>query len=695
MSFKYINRELSWLAFNERVLDEAFDMSNPLLERFKYLSIFCSNLDEFFMVRVGSLSEQMILDPKTKDNKSGDIAEEQLLKIYEKLPALLKRKDEVYNSLKAELNQKGIHFLNSGEYTKDDLQRLRDIFEHSILPVLSPQILSNHLPFPFLEGKGTYFISNIDQKDGDLLAFCPMPTKQNRIVVISSEKGIRFTLIEDVIYQFADEIFSKYNLKSKNIIRVTRNADISLDEAYFDHDIDWIKVMSALMQKRKKLRPVRLQSKQTLKGSVKNILNTHIDAHPSAFYIESSPLDLSFVFPLLNLVEDRHSQFFFPKIKPSLPFNLEASKKTIPQVRKRDVLLSYPYNTITPFLKLLDEASRDSRTVSIKITLYRIASNSKIISSLLRARENGIQVTAMFELRARFDEENNINWAQQLEDAGCTVIYGLNNYKVHCKLLIIERKKFLSSKTEYITQFGTGNYNEKTSKLYTDLSIITSNEEIGKEACIVYEHLLKGEPTPPLTHIWAAPLGFKPNLIHHIEEQTKKGADGYIEIKCNSATDKDVIDALFEASKAGVTVKLLIRGICCLVPGLPEISHNIKVKSIVGQFLEHSRIYRFGRGDDTKIFLSSADIMTRNTERRVELGVPVFDKKIKQILCEMLDLMDSDNVKSRLLGPDGVYRYFENENFPLNSQLYFFEYFEKQREDFLKTKKREFWNFFR
>ncbi len=687
MSFKYINRELSWLAFNERVLDEAFDLSNPLLERFKFLSIFCSNLDEFFMVRVGSLSEQMILDPKTKDNKSGLVAEDQLLKIYSKLPSMLSQKDNAYDSLKTELNQKGIHLVHCGEYTKNDISRLRKIFEHSILPVLSPQILNEHLPFPFLDGKEIYFIANLEHKDERFMGFCPMPAKHNRIILISTDKGIRVTLIEDVICEFASEIFKNHEVRNKNIIRVTRNADISLDEAYFDHDIDWIKVMSALMQKRKKLRPVRLQSRHPLKGHLKNVLSKQIEAHPSAFYIESSPLDLSFIFPLLNHVEDRHSQFFFPNNEPSLPFNLLENKKIIPQVRKRDIMLAYPYNTITPFLSLLDEASRDSNTVSIKITLYRIASNSKIISSLLRARENGIKVTAMFELRARFDEENNINWAQQLEDAGCTVIYGLNNYKVHCKLLIIERRKLFGRKTEYITQFGTGNYNEKTSKLYTDLSIITSNEEIGKEACIVYDHLLKGEPSPPLSHIWAAPLGFKPSLIRHIENETKKGELGYIEIKCNSATDKDVIDALFEASKAGVTVKLLIRGICCLVPGLDGISHNIKVKSIVGQFLEHSRIYRFGRGDETKIFLSSADIMTRNTERRVELGVPVYDRKIKKILSEMLDLMDNDNVKSRVLGPDGIYRYFENEHFPLNSQLHFFEYFEKQREDFLKGQK--------
>ena len=666
----FMNRELSWLKFNERVLEEAQDPAVPLLERLNFASIFQSNLDEFFMVRVGSLYDQMLIKPKKKDNKSNMTAQEQLEAIFYKVNELEPMKDIAYKNIMLELMEYGVEQINFRSASIEEQQYLQEYFKREIKPLVFPTIIDKKNPFPFLKNKEIYCAVQLQSKSNVKLGIIPASGQFNRVIRLSG--GNRFILAEDLILHFAPSIFKNYKVVDKTLFRLTRNADITVEEGLYDQDFDFREAMEELCKKRKKLHPVRMQLSETFSQPALQFLCKKLDLDENHIFYLKTPLDLSFTGIIRDMLDK--PELKFDKLVPQKSASVADNMAMIPQIKRHDILLSYPYETIKPFIQLLNEAANDSRVTEIKITLYRLAKNSMVIDALCDAAENGKQVTVLVELRARFDEENNINWSRRLQEAGCHIMYGPRELKVHSKLLLITRQN--NGKTEYITQVGTGNYNEKTSTLYTDLSLMTANQDIGNEAQLLFEALMENRLIEQSQHLLIAPLCLQNKVLEMIEEEithVRNGEEGYIGIKINSLCDKVIMDKLVEASKAGVKIDMVIRGINSLAAGVSGETENIKVISIVGRYLEHSRIYIFGTKKRSKIYISSADFMTRNTVRRVEVAAPLYNARIKQRVWNMFETLLNDNVKARNQLPDGTYIRAISEHPPLDAQRFFFE----------------------
>lgn len=676
MTSCYDNRELSWLKFNVRVLEEARDSSVPLCERLLFSQIFQSNLDEFFMIRVGSLTDRVLVDDNKEDNKTGMTPKEQLEAIYKRVRELVPIKDETYFDTVKELEKIGVEHVKISSLTPEEEGYLRAYFNSEIRPLISPQVVDKRHPFPFLKNKEIYAVTHLESKNSVKLGIIPAGGSFPRIIPLPDKSRLRFLLAEDVILHYCGSVFENYRLLDKALIRITRNADINMEEGLYDHEVDLRQVMEELLKKRKKLAPVRLEISGKLGKEAVEYLCRQLELSNEQISQCTAPLDMGFIFSLRNRIEKAHPEMFFEPVSPRLPATISPNIPMIQQILRRDIMLSYPYESIRPFIRLLNEAGNDPDVISIKITLYRVASNSKIVEALINAAENGKEVFVLVELRARFDEENNIEWSKRLERAGCKVMYGPENLKVHSKLMLITRKN--GNELQHITQIGTGNYNEKTSELYTDLSLMTADPEIGEEAGTVFNALSIGNLVENTSHLLVAPLSLQNKIIDFIDGEiasARNGGEGYIGLKLNSLTDKVLIDKLIEASCAGVKIEMVIRGISCLVAGVSGLTENITVRSIVGRYLEHSRIYIFGKGDRQRIYISSADFMTRNTIRRVEVAAPVRSPELRKRVLHIFDIMMRDNVKARIQLPDGTYKRIsptEGEN-ALMAQQYFID----------------------
>lgn len=669
----YCNRELSWLKFNERVLEEAESKDVPLCERLTFVSIFQTNLDEFFMVRVGSLQDQMLLHKEIRDNKTKKTAKEQIEAILEEVKRLGKRHGKAFENLLQELEAYDVRFVDFRHIDEGASQRLERYFKTEIAPLISPTIISKRQPFPFLRNKDIYIVAVLETKSKkERLGIIPCSNNVfKRLIELPDHPGT-FILSEEFILHYVPEVFKGYRIKAKSVIRITRNADIDAD-ALYDEDLDYRDFMADLIKKRKKLTPVRIEFSREMNKNVVATLCKYLEMDKTHVFLSDAPLDLSFVFEIQDRLRKNPELFYEKKVPQKSPM-FQDGESILAQIRREDKLLSYPYESIRPFLHMLNEAAEDPDVISIKMTLYRLAKQSKVVEALVEAAENGKEVIVLVELRARFDEENNIEWSRRLEDAGCQVIYGLDGYKVHSKLCLITRKN--DNHVEYFTQIGTGNYNEKTSRLYTDLSLMTSDPAIGLEASNVFQALLKGEVVEQSEKLLVAPKCLQNRVLEMIDEEIEHARHeepAYVGVKLNSLTDKKIIDKLAEASKAGVKIDLIIRGICCLLPGIPEKTENIHVISIVGRFLEHSRIYIFGTEEHSKVYIASADFMTRNTVRRVEVAAPVEDIRLKECLLKDFRIMLNDNVQARKMNPDGNYTRIRNDKEPLSAQEFFYE----------------------
>lgn len=651
----YENRELSWLKFNERVLDEASDKDVPLCERLSFASIFQSNLDEFFMVRVGSLHDQMLFSETKRESKTNMTAGEQLSHIFKAARDLTRKKDHTYRHLMDELKEYGVELLNFSDIEYDDAVYLENYFKEQIMPILSPQVVGKKQPFPFIKNKEIYAVALLGSKSNEKVGLVPCSNGiLKRLISIPSEMN-KYMLVEELILHFMPIIFEKYQIKSKSLIRIIRNADIDVDEAVDDEDTDYRDMMEKLIRQRKKLCPVKMEYSRVLDEKIIHNLCKELNLNHEQIYYSESPLELSFVFGLQDALRNNKNLFYERHIQKN-PSWYVSGKPVISQVEEADRFISYPYESMQPFIRMLQEAGEDEKVVSIKMTLYRVAKNSQIVESLISAAENGKEVVVLVELRARFDEENNIEWSRRLEDAGCRIIYGLDYTKVHSKLCLITYRE--EGQIKYVTQIGTGNYNEKTSKLYTDLSIITANKQIGMEAAYVFTRLCMGEFVDETNYLLVAPKCMKSKILNYMDKEieiVRNGGKAYVGAKINSLTDKEIIDKLIECSKAGVRVEMIVRGICCLIPGVKGHTENISVISIVGRYLEHSRVYIFGTPDRDNIYISSADFMTRNMERRVEIAAPIYDDSIKTRIRNMFHIMECDTVKARQLCSDGNY----------------------------------------
>ena len=668
MSNVYMNRELSWLKFNERVLEEAENPEVPLCERMTFVSIYQSNLDEFFRVRVGSLQDQMLISTEIRENKTKMTSAEQIRAIIKEVKKLNQRKDKAYEKLMKKIEDYGITFINFASAKTEEKKFLEKYFMKEIMPLSSPTIVSKRQPFPFLKNGEIYAVVVLETRNKkERIGIIPCSNNMLvRMVELPGGKG-RYMLIEELILHYIGKVFKGYKVKGKSLLKVVRNADIDADAAY-DEDLDYREFMEDLMKQRKKLSPVRIDLSREMDETVVDALCRYLDVTPDRVFRSEAPLDVSFVFQVQDLLR-RNTEPFYEKRVPQKSPEFKDGQSILQQITKEDKLLSYPYDSIRPFLKMLTEAAEDDSVISIKMTLYRLAKQSKVIEALCEAAENGKEVVVLVELRARFDEENNIRWSRMLEEAGCQIIYGLEHYKVHSKLCLITRRG--ENGIQYITQIGTGNYNEKTARLYTDLSLMTANEQIGMDAARVFQALAKGEVVEDMEHLLVAPKCLQSKVIEKIEEQIQKQKNGetaYIGLKMNSLTDKRIIDKLIDASKAGVKIDMIVRGICCLIPGVEGETENIHVISVVGRFLEHSRIYIFGKGEEAQYYIGSADFMTRNTVKRVEVAAPVYSERLKKRLQDLFDLMLSDNKKARKEDTKGTYSVVECKGQPINSQ---------------------------
>lgn len=668
MSNVYMNRELSWLKFNERVLEEAENPEVPLCERMTFVSIYQSNLDEFFRVRVGSLQDQMLISTEIRENKTKMTSAEQIRAIIKEVKKLNQRKDKAYEKLMKKIEEYGITLINHASAKSEEKKFLEKYFMKEIMPLSSPTIVGKRQPFPFLKNGEIYAVVVLETRNKkERIGIIPCSNNMlTRMVELPGGKG-RYMLIEDLILHYIGKVFKGYKVKGKSLLKVVRNADIDADAAY-DEDLDYREFMEDLMKQRKKLSPVRIDLSREMDETVVDALCRYLDVTPDRVFRSEAPLDVSFVFQLQDLLR-RNTELFYEKRVPQKSPEFKDGQSILQQITQEDKLLSYPYDSIRPFLKMLTEAAEDDSVISIKMTLYRLAKQSKVIEALCEAAENGKEVVVLVELRARFDEENNIRWSRMLEEAGCQIIYGLEHYKVHSKLCLITRRG--ANGIQYITQIGTGNYNEKTARLYTDLSLMTANEQIGMDAARVFQALAKGEVVEDMEHLLVAPKCLQSKVIEKIEEQIQKQKNGetvYIGLKMNSLTDKRIIDKLIDASKAGVKIDMIVRGICCLIPGVEGETENIHVISVVGRFLEHSRIYIFGNGEEAQYYIGSADFMTRNTVKRVEVAAPVYSERLKKRLQDLFDLMLSDNKKARKEDAKGAYSVVECKGQPINSQ---------------------------
>ena len=669
------NRELSWLKFNQRVLEEANCADSPLLERLHFVSIFTTNLDEFFMVRVGSLIDYMQYSSDYYDNKTGMTAAEQLAKIYHACAPLYALRDEAYERLCGQLSVAGLTCLRMADLKKTELREAEEYFSREIWPVLSPQIIDPSHPFPHLANKSLNVAVSLKQGSEAVFGIIPIPAAAGRLFFLRGEE-LRYVLIEDMVAYFADRIFDKFKVLDRSVISVTRNADMDMDAGLFDEDVDYRQHMKKILKRRMRLSPVRLEYQGDFGEEAVKFLRQTLGLEKAQVFRSRAPLDLTYCYTLdTKITSGMKKQLLLQSYVPQPSKMVEPGKSILSQADRRDILLSYPYESMRPLLNLLHEAATDPEVISIKITLYRIAHQSVLAEHLIEAAENGKEVSVLMELRARFDEANNIEWAQRLEEAGCQVIYGMDGYKVHSKICLITRRT--SGGIRYLTQIGTGNYNEKTAKLYTDLALLTANQQIGEDAAAFFRNLSLSNLEGEYHDLWVAPANFKQSLLRYIDEEIEKakaGKEARILVKCNSFTDKELIERVIDASMAGVKIRMVIRGICCLTPQIPGMTDNIQMISIVGRFLEHSRIYAFGVGEETKVFIASGDMMTRNTERRVEVACPVYDPAIKERLLAMMDVMLRDNVKAREQFADGRYILRTPLNAPpVNAQEYFMQ----------------------
>ena len=658
------NRELSWLKFNERVLEEAYAEEVPLYERLKFIAIFTSNLDEFFMVRVGSLYDMSLDGDDQIDNKTGLSPSQQLERIYHAVEPLYKKRDRYFREVENALRAYGIADLSIDELKGDDAVFVYDYWRSCVLPVLSPQIVDDHHPFPFVANKVPHVAVELQKKKRTIMGLIPMPAALPALLFLPG-KGIRYVHLEDVICRYAEEAFPAYPVLSRNIFCVTRNADISPEDEEFAPAGDFREKMKKLVKQRSRLAPVRLECAQLLNDFFFGILSEKLGLTRAQIYATEAPFTMSYVYGLSQKFdEDMEKRLCYRPFTPQL---VRGSLFEFP--RGRDVLLSYPYESMQPFLRLVRRAANDPGVTSIQITIYRLAKEAKLIDSLCLAAENGKEVLVLIELRARFDEQNNIDWSERLETAGCRVIYGFEGFKVHSKVCLITRLEH--GNPRYVTQIATGNYNEKTAAQYTDLSLITADQNIGHDAAEFFRNMAIGNLEEEYKTLMVAPRCMKSRIMELIDEEIKKGKDGQIIFKVNSVTDLEVINKLSEASCAGVRIMMLVRGICCLLPGVPGYTENIRVFSIVGRYLEHSRIYSFGAGSEQKLYISSADLMTRNMQRRVEVAVPIYAPHIRERVNHILDIYFRDTAKARELKSDGNYERFPDYRTGLSAQEQF------------------------
>ena len=662
------NRELSWLKFNQRVLEEAKDSSVPLLERMKFVSIFTSNLDEFFMIRVGSLYDMSLTDNSTIDSRSGMNPKEQLDAIFAAVAPLYKERDKTYSEIKKLLNPYGVCGLSIKELEQQEKKYVKKYFKDQILPILSPQIVDANHPFPHLLNKELYVIASLKQNGTSMIGIVPVPQFVSDILYLPGH-DIRYIRMEKVIMEYLDVVFDKYEVSNKNYICVTRNADVSPDDEALEINDDFRLLMQETLHKRRRMAVVRMETAEPLDKELEKYFCDKFKITPAQIYRTKIPMKLDYIFSIMDKVPASLKRSLIDEPYTPQPSRYLTDGKVIPQVKKKDILLSYPYESMDPFLRMIKEAAYDPTVLTIRITIYRLAKKARLVEYLCAAAENGKEVTVLIELRARFDEQNNIDWSERLEEAGCRVIYGFEGYKVHSKICLITYRN--RNNIEYITQVGTGNYNEKTATMYTDVSLITADRRIGEDAAIFFKNMSIGNLNGSYKHIIVSPTSLKPKVLALMDEEIKKGTNGRIIMKMNSVTDVDFIQKVSEASNAGVKVDLIVRGICCILPGVKGYTENLRVTSIVGRYLEHPRIFLFGTGADQKIYIGSADMMTRNTEKRVEVACPVYDETIRKQLTHMLKIMLADNVKARELKSDGKYYKKEKGTSKVNSQEYF------------------------
>ena len=647
------NRELSWLRFNQRVLEEARDETVPLMERMKFVAIFTSNLDEFFMIRVGSLYDMAAVDNKKLDTKSGMTPKQQLEAIYQAVAPLYKERDKTYAEIKKQLKPYGVCGLDFKELEQPEKKYVKKYFKEQILPVLSPQIVDPNHPFPHLLNKEIYVVANLKQDSNTMTGIVPVPQYIPEVLYLPGH-DIRYIRMEKVIMEYLELVFDKYEVSDKNYICVTRNADISPDDEAFADNEDFRFIMKETLHKRRRMAVVRLETASPLGKEMEKYLCDRFKITPECIFRTKMPMKLGFIFAIADKIPDSMKRALIDEPFSPQPSASLADGSIMEQVKKKDVLLSFPYESMDPFLQLIREAASDPDVMTIKITIYRLAKKARLVEYLCAAAENGKEVTALIELRARFDEQNNIDWSERMEEAGCRVLYGFEDYKVHSKLCLITYRN--KNEIRYITQVGTGNYNEKTAKMYTDYSLITSDQEIGEDAAIFFKNMSIGNLDGVYDHLIVSPTSLKQKVLSLMDEEIRKGEHGRIVMKMNSLTDMDFIRKVSAASQAGVKIDLIVRGICCILPGIKGRTENLSVTSIVGRYLEHPRVFVFGAGDDAKVYIGSADMMTRNTEKRVEVACPIFDPKIRKKLMHDLNIMLADNVKARKMLSDGTYR---------------------------------------
>ena len=647
------NRELSWLRFNQRVLEEAQDETVPLMERMKFVAIFTSNLDEFFMIRVGSLYDMAAADNTKQDIRSGMTAEEQLAAIYRAVAPMYKERDKTYAEIKKQLHPYGVCGLGFKELEQQEKKYVKKYFKEQILPVLSPQIVDANHPFPHLLNKEIYVVANLKQGNKTMLGVVPVPQYISDVLFLPGH-DIRYIRMEKVIMEYLELVFDKYQVSDKNYICVTRNADIAPNDELMADNEDFRYVMQETLHKRRRMAVVRLEAANPLGKEMEKFLCEKFHITPECIFRTKMPMKLGFIFTIADKVPESMKRALTDSPFIPQPSSMLSEGSVMEQVKKKDVLLSYPYESMEPFLQLIKEASTDPDVMTIRITIYRLAKKARLVEYLCAAAENGKEVTALIELRARFDEQNNIDWSERMEEAGCRVLYGFENYKVHSKICLITYRN--KNEIRYITQIGTGNYNEKTAKMYTDYSLITSSQEIGEDAAVFFKNMSIGNLDGVYNHLIVSPTSLKQKVLQLMDEEIAKGKDGRILMKMNSVTDMDFIRKTAQASQAGVKVQLIVRGICCILPGIPGKTDNLHVTSIVGRFLEHPRVFVFGSGSDAKVYIGSADMMTRNTENRVEVACPIYDETIRRHLIHDLKVMLSDNVKAREMTSDGTYQ---------------------------------------
>lgn len=685
------NRELSWLKFNKRVLEEAGDPDVPLMERMKFVAIFTSNLDEFFMIRVGSLYDMAAMKAQTTDRRSGLTPQQQLDRIYEAVAPLYKERDKTYAEIKKRLNPYGICGLSFKELQDPEKKYVKKYFKDQILPVLSPQIVDANHPFPHLLNKEIYVVASLKRDNKKMLGIVPVPQYISDILFLPGH-DIRYIRMEKILMEYMEVIFDKYEVSDKNYICVTRNADISPDDESLDINDDFRTLMKKTLNKRRRMAVVRLETANPLPESLETYFCEKFHITPKQIFRTKMPMKLSYIFSVAEKVpEHMRRTLVYEPFSPQKAAMVEDETSIMKQIRRKDILLSYPYESMEPFLKLLKEAGSDPSVVTIKITIYRLAKKARLVEYLCAAAENGKEVTVLIELRARFDEQNNIEWSERLEEAGCRVIYGFENYKVHSKICLITFKT--RNGYQYITQVGTGNYNEKTAAMYTDVCLMTADQEIGQDAAAFFQNMSMGNLSGTYQHLIVSPNTLKKTVLELIEEETKKGKNGRIIMKMNSVTDVEFIEKISRASRAGVEVDLLVRGICCILPGVKGYTDHVRVTSIVGRFLEHPRIFIFGRGSSEKMYIGSADMMTRNTEKRVEVACPVYDPEVRERLNHMIQVMLEDNVKARALDSSGNYQKIEQTGQPVDAQEVFMQEAVQEAVRVKKPAKRPFFDF--